>query len=408
MSCQDTAQITGQHILFCGTSTQTWTLAQFTQAAQFAKAHGVDSLLVKVADGTYKWYGGLAGYQAIKNAIHAEGVGCIPYTYSYGNTYGDLDTEIDILISYMQDSGVVCADMESEWNGQVGWAQHLASRMSSLQGVFLVSTWADPSMQNWSGVIQALNPCVSAYMPQQYTSFLETFWQEFGELGAKCLQPTLDMTQDFGPNDPVSLAQSAHSQGHTAISIWYYETAAANPGLLDQVLAAFPKTIQEETMTSIDLTNGTVASHFTGSDTIWKCKDNGFFIGHAILAFYQQFGGTDLCGLTFLGLPTSNETAVPGHPGVVYQRFERAVVIYDPTHVLDNPPGAGSVYLAHIDSGFGEDPKIPTLQGEVTALQSQVTQLQTLLASSNLGQIGTLAKQIQDDVALIMKLSVVQ
>lgn len=404
MSCRDIAKVTGQHLLFCGTSTQTWALSQFTEAAQFARAHGIDSLLLKVADGTYKWYGGLNGYRQIKAVIEAAGVGVIPYTYSYGNTYGALDTEIDILISYMQDSGVVCADMESEWNGQVGWASHLASRMSPLQGVFLVSTWADPSLQNWQGVIQVLAPCADAFMPQQYNNYLSTFWWQFAAAGASCLQPTLDMTQDFGSNDPVSIASDAYSQGHTAISIWYYETALANPGLLDQVLAAFPKTIQEDSNVSIDLTNGTVASHFSGDDNIWKCKDNGFLVVYGILGFYRSFGGDKLCGLTYLGLPKSNEIAVSGHPGVVEQEFERATVRYDPAHVTDFPPGAGDCYLVHVE----QDPRQIALNTQLTTLQGVNDQLKALLASSNLGQIGALTKQIQDDVTLIMKLVQVQ
>lgn len=398
MICQDIAKITGQRLLFLGTSTAGWSLAQFQQAAQFAKSHGIDSLLVKVADGTYRWYGGLAGYQAIKKVIQDEGVGVVPYTYSYGDKYGSLDSEIDILISYMQDSGVVCADMETEWNGQVGWASHLCSRMSTLQGVFLVSTWADPSIQNWQGVIQALNPCVSAYMPQQYNGYLSTFWQEFGTSGAKCLQPTLDMTQDFGPNDPVALARAAYDHGHTAISIWYYETAVANPTLLDQILAAFPKLEEQSTM--IDLSNSVVAFHFDGNNDIWQCKENGLVIGHAILDTYRKFGGDKLCGLTYWGLPTSNEISVPNRPGVVYQRFERVVACYEqPPHSIDNPPGAeqDSVYLLHIDQGLGMDPRIGQLATENAALQNQITTLQGEdVAQENTTLKGKIAQAIKD------------
>lgn len=153
---------------------------------------------------------------------------------------------------------------------------------------------------------------------------------------------------------------------------------------------------QEGTM-AIDLTNGTVASHFSGTDnTMWTCKDNGFVIGHAILDFYRAFGGTALCGLTFLGLPTSNEQGV-GHPGVVYQRFERAVLCYDPQHILDLPPGAGDVYCMHIDSGIGQDPRIAQLQGQATDLQGQITALQGQLAGNTLAQenAALLAKIVQ-------------
>ena len=414
MSCQDIAKITGQHQLFLGTSTASWSIAQFQQAAQFAKAHGIDALVVKIADGSYRWYGGLSGYQSIKKAIQAEGVGVIPYTYSYGNKYNALDSEIDILISYMQDSGVVVADMEVEWNEQIGWASHLCSRMQSQSGVFLVSTWADPSLQNWSSVLQALNPCVGAYMPQQYNNYLGSFWRDFGGV---CLQPTLDMTQDFGPNDPVALAAAASQQGCSAISIWYYETAAANPALLDQILAAFPKSTQqqENTMSTIDLSNPTVAQYFsaTNDPAVWQCKKTGFLLGHGILSFYQKFGGDALCGLTYLGLPTSSESSVAGHNGVVYQRFERAVLCYDPQHVIDSPPQAGDVYVMHIDSGVGQDPRIAQLQATIAQLQQPAATLQQIngivtQANTALAQASTAIAEVGTALTQTAKLSQVQ
>lgn len=409
MTCVDVAKITGEHILFLGTDTSGWTFSQFQQASQFAKAHGVDSLLLKVADGGNWWYGGLNGYRQIKNVIQTSGAGCIPYTYSYGDKFGFLDGEIAMLKSLMDDSGVVCADMETEWNGQVPWAQRLCSQMLGYPGMFLVSTWADPNLQNWQGVLAALNPCVDAYMPQQYNNYLANCWTQLP--ASVCLLPTLNMLQDVGPNDPVAIAKAAHDQGHTAISIWHYATAAANPGLLDQILAAFPSTIQPSGEIMIDLSNATVASHFTGDANQWTCKETTFSIHGEILGFYCKFGGDNLCGLTYLGLPLSNEKPVPNNHGVVYQEFERGVLAFDPNHVIDSPPGSGRVYTMHIDKGLGMDPRVgqlatqnAALTNQLTTLQGEVAAVQALLASSNLGQISTLGKQIQDDVALIMQL----
>lgn len=388
MSCIDIAKITGQHLLFLGTSTASWSIAQFQQAARFAKAHGIDVLVLKIADGTYRWYGGLSGYQAIKKAIQAEGVGVIPYMYSYGNKYNALDSEIDILISYMQDSGAVVADMEVEWNGQIGWASHLCSRMQSQSGMFLVSTWADPSLQNWSSVLQALNPCVSAYLPQQYNNYLGSFWRDFGGV---CLQPTLDMTQDFGPNDPVALAAAASQQGCSAISIWYYEIAAANPALLDQILAAFPKTTQQQENTMIDLLDPIIAPYFsaTNDPAVWQCK-NGFIVGHAMLDFYRSFGENVLyC----VGLPQSNEMPVAGHPGVVVQEFERLTARFDPAHQLDSPPSAGNVYAVH----YEQDPRTIALQSQITQLQAQIATLQQ--PASTLQQINGIVTQANTALA---------
>lgn len=47
-------------------------------------------------------------------------------------------------------------------------------------------------------------------------------------------------------------------------------------------------------------------------------------------------------------LPLSNEMPIDKHPGVVKQQFERGCVCYDPNHVIDQPPGAGTVYMMHI------------------------------------------------------------
>src|SRR5260370_3653875 len=400
MSCQDVTKVTGEHLLFLGTSTAGWSIQQFQQAAQFAKAHGVDSLLVKVADGTSLWSGGIIGYRPVSDIIKSVGVGCIPYTYSYGNTYNSLDAEIGILQSFMAEDGIVCADMETEWNGQVSWASYLASKIHPTPGVFLVSTWADPNLQNWQSVLGALSPCVDAYMPQQYDDFLVSCW---GQFNGACLQPTLEMTQDVGPNNVVVNAKVAHDRGSSAISIWHYGTAIQNPGLLDQILAQFPKSIQppEEQPVTIDLTNGAVANFFNGDTKTWTCIKTGFTLHADILAFYQGFGGNDLCGLTHLGLPPSSEIPVNGRPGLVPQQFERVVLIFHPDHVISYPPGADRVYTLQISSGLGQDPQIATLQGEIAKLQS-------LPIVANMQQIQTVGQSIKNDVDTIMKLAQVQ
>jgi len=145
----------------------------------------------------------------------------------------------------------------------------------------------------------------------------------------------------------------------------------------------------------IDLSNPTVASHFSGTDnTIWTCKDNGFVIGHAILDFYRKFGGDALCGLTYLGLPKSNELPVHGYPSVTEQEYERASVRYDPSKSRDNPPGSGPVYVIHTD----QDPRWIAAQSEISTLQGE---LAACVGLAPMLQINTLAAQI-------VKLSAVQ
>jgi len=246
--CQDIAEMTGKHLLFLGIGTQAWSLPQFVEAAKFAHLHHVDSLLVKFADGGNVWYGGIDGFRRIRDAIKLQGVGVIPYMYSYGNTFSALESELNLLAEYLQDNGVVCANMEREWEGKVDWASHMSERLKTVPGVFLVSTFGAPDLHDWGGVIHALSPRVDAYMPQQYTNYLASCWQQFAQSGAQCLQPTIDLSQEFTePNDPIANTKAAYSQGHTALSVWHYDFAVEKPDLLDGVFQAFPKEARPET-----------------------------------------------------------------------------------------------------------------------------------------------------------------
>lgn len=102
-------------------------------------------------------------------------------------------------------------------------------------------------------------------------------------------------------------------------------------------------------MTTIDLTDHNVARYFSAvSQDQWRCTQTGFTVHDGILAFYRSFGQDAYCGLTHLGLPLSDEIPIDGPPGVVKQQFERGWVCYDPTHAIDDPPGAGDVYIMHL------------------------------------------------------------
>lgn len=118
--------------------------------------------------------------------------------------------------------------------------------------------------------------------------------------------------------------------------------------------------------TMIDLSNPDVANYFEeASSGAWRCKQTGFLLIGGILKFYQSFGNDGLSGLTFLGLPKSNEIPVDGYPGVVEQQFERGRLRYDPRHALDNPPGAGSVYLMH--SAVPTPPLDPAIKSDLAS-----------------------------------------
>lgn len=171
----------------------------------------------------------------------------------------------------------------------------------------------------------------------------------------------------------------------------------------------------EEQPIMIDLSNPGVSQYFqaTADPQIWQVKGSNILLGHGILDFYRSFGGSGLCGLSHLGLPTSNEISAGN--GRVYQRLERGVLCYDVTHSIDNPPQSGPVYLMHIDKGLGQDPRIAQLQVQVGQLQTQVadqqtviTELQSLPSVQNLSDINKLGQQIVSTGQAIVKASQVQ
>lgn len=243
VKCDKLRAITGQHLMFIGTNSKTWTTGQFTDCAAWCQKMSIDSVLLKVADGYEKWYGGAAIYSQIRNIFLQHGVGCIPYIWMYGDTYGHLDKEIDILLEYMPIGGIVVADMEAEWNGKTEWCTRLGKRMQTAKGTFAISTWADPHMQNWTNNVRILAPIVDIWLPQVYSNHLDELVDEYAGI-VDCIQPTvmIDPTNWAGPNNPVNIAMRAYRNGHTAISIWHYETAKANENLLKAIFNAFPKT----------------------------------------------------------------------------------------------------------------------------------------------------------------------
>jgi len=136
----------------------------------------------------------------------------------------------------------------------------------------------------------------------------------------------------------------------------------------------------------ITLATPGVSTYFTGDAQHWHCPATGKDVANGMLTFYQSFGGSGLCGLTHLGLPLSNELGLGN--GRTIQFFERGVLVFDPGHTNDTPPGAiGPVYVAHIDKGPGMDPRIAQLQAQLQAAQQQLAQSQNNQQAQHYQQI---------------------
>ena len=122
----------------------------------------------------------------------------------------------------------------------------------------------------------------------------------------------------------------------------------------------------------------------------WHCKQTNIDIAYGILNYYRTCTQVGLNGLSQYGLPLSGEERVPNTRIAILQRFERGVIMYDPSYEVDRVPGlSGACYPAHIDKGPGQDPRIPHLQSQAAQAQNQMATLQNQQAT-------TLPKQWRD------------
>ena len=91
----------------------------------------------------------------------------------------------------------------------------------------------------------------------------------------------------------------------------------------------------------------------------------------AILADWCSHG---TLALSDIGLPEDNETQVDptAHPEIVDQRFERQKRRYDPKHVKDSPPHAGSVYAVHIEELYAAQEQLTATQKQLATAQMEL------------------------------------
>jgi hypothetical protein len=225
----------GPRVLFIGIESFNWNANQFVQAAQFAKQHGLTGVALKVAEGSNLWYSGYNGIAQHISDMEKQGIKVLPYCYSYAQY---VQAEIPIYIELMKRFGGVILDMESEYNGQVQAAEAINAALKPIPGYTYITTWADPDLQNWRGVMSALNPCTNAWIPQAYDNFLQSTMDT--EFAGGNFYPAIDLSAEFGANDAVGIARDAQSRKDQAIFIWEYQMAVSNPTLLANIVKAFP------------------------------------------------------------------------------------------------------------------------------------------------------------------------
>jgi len=247
MSCQDDANFVGPISLFLGVETANWSMQQFLDEGVFCKQQGISTLFIKVAEAGGRnpdiWYGGINGFDIIYQRIKALGVNVIPYQFCYGGAL--LSRDIDIAAQFLSKYSVHCLDLEgTPWVGPVAgqWATQMAAALHPIPGRLWLSHPSDFLENNQGPFMQAIAPATSVFMPMVYSDHLNQMdW--LGEIHSvnpnACVQPTLDLSAEFGANNAVAIAQHAKSLGCQALSLWYEGFANTNPARVDQVVSAF-------------------------------------------------------------------------------------------------------------------------------------------------------------------------
>lgn len=246
LSPQDLSKKIGKKILYIGTECRTWQVTDFAKAAKNARTMGFDTICPKRLDGTIKWYYTKDHLSLERQAVLSEGVGYLPFAYSYAPVFNTVAAEVAAWqeVASVND-GLLVVDLEQEWNGQVSYAQQLHAALAHFAGNIILTTWGDPKEQNWMQIINTLNDTIAAWSPQQYTNWIAA--QENTEWKAEQakLFPSLDITGEFGTADnPLTILQQAIINKHPSFFVWEYSAAITNAELIKGVINVFDAVIK--------------------------------------------------------------------------------------------------------------------------------------------------------------------
>jgi hypothetical protein len=318
-ACSDAYAISGPFSLFLGVETANWQANDFVKAASFAASHGVTSLFVKVSEvgskaGSY-WYGGIDAFATLKQQIeHSASIQVIPYAFIYGGV--QLQQEIAIAKVFLSKFGCYALDIEgSAWAqpDSASWAKSISDVLKPVPGVLFVSCPANPRENNQLPALQAIAPAVNVFMPMVYSNALALFGNEYASISS-CVQPTFDLSQEFGTNDPVALSYKIAEQVNS-ISLWEYQFAVQNPSTLDSISVAFRRQKGMLTPTK-EVANFINATQFAGGHDEFACGP--FAVSHVKFATapnvpnmntqadIQQWGFSEYA--KYIGPDTPNDT----------------------------------------------------------------------------------------------------
>lgn len=157
--------------LFVGIESFGWNFTDFDNLIGFCKKFGINQVVLKVYEITQgDWYHNLGGSAKVVKYIEDHGLDVLAYGYFYGN---NLQAESNAVKGYLSEFGKFCLNMEAEWNNNPGKTQEFVNWIGTHNGTLYISTWADPSFQNWDKNITILSKDANTiFMPEAYDDAL--------------------------------------------------------------------------------------------------------------------------------------------------------------------------------------------------------------------------------------------
>lgn len=136
---------------------------------------------------------------------------------------------------------------------------------------------------------------------------------------------------------------------------------------------------------TLSLADPVVSRYFRQEGDGWRSEvAPGALIRGGMLSFYQTVPAPgSYAGISLLGLPLTDETDVPGHPGVKVTLFERGAVAWDVNHELDHPVGVnGPAYLLQRSQVAQCFPSLEAANADAATMQAQLAAVQQQLADA--------------------------
>lgn len=206
--------------LFCGVETFSWQESDFQKVIDFAVAHKIDGLIVKIFEITQgPWYVEQGGAQKVLDWITSAGLDVLPYGYFYGVS----PEELHFALASLETFGKFCMNCEGTWDNNTTFASTALSVLKNHPGELWISTWANPVDHHWTENISILNPIVQVWMPEEYGDANVARRLSQFPIVAGHIFPTYEIN-----SNTISLTSITDNP-----SLWEWQLAEANPQWID-------------------------------------------------------------------------------------------------------------------------------------------------------------------------------